>query len=185
MRRHAIIGALLLIGLGVALGATVFRTDIAQATGLAQSVTVSNTPAQAVPVREQATQQPVQARRFGSFPNGDRFSEDETLYTVPEGKTLVIEAFTAGSNMSASDEFEEARLSVELTGFSDAVTWYLHPVDEGVFSSTGARIFNGSAVVRAYAGPGTTVEASAVRDGTSLSGTSVEFGISGYLVDTP
>jgi hypothetical protein len=38
--------------LGVALGATVFRTDIAQATGLAQSVTVDNTPAQAVPVRE-------------------------------------------------------------------------------------------------------------------------------------
>jgi hypothetical protein len=53
MRRHAIIGALLLIGLGVILGATVFRTDIAQATGLAQSVTVTNTPAQAIPVREQ------------------------------------------------------------------------------------------------------------------------------------
>jgi hypothetical protein len=35
------------------LGTTVFRTDIAQATGLAQSVTVNNTSAQAVPVREQ------------------------------------------------------------------------------------------------------------------------------------
>ncbi len=55
MRRHVIIGGLLLIGLGVILGATVFRTDIAQATGLAQAVTVSNTPAQAVPVREQNT----------------------------------------------------------------------------------------------------------------------------------
>ena len=43
MRRHVIIGGLLLIGLGVILGATVFRTDIAQATGLAQAVTVSNT----------------------------------------------------------------------------------------------------------------------------------------------
>ena len=53
MRRNAIIGALLLIVVGVALGATVFRTDIAQATRLAQSVTVDNTPAQAVPVREQ------------------------------------------------------------------------------------------------------------------------------------
>jgi len=53
MRRRALIGALLLIGVGVVLGATVFRTDIAQATGLAQSVTVDNTPAQAVPVREQ------------------------------------------------------------------------------------------------------------------------------------
>jgi hypothetical protein len=53
MQRNAIIGALLLIVVGVALGATVFRTDIAQATGLAQSVTVDNSPAQAVPVREQ------------------------------------------------------------------------------------------------------------------------------------
>jgi hypothetical protein len=53
MRRNAIIGGLLLIAVGIILGATVFRTDLAQATGLAQSVTVTNTPAQAVPVREQ------------------------------------------------------------------------------------------------------------------------------------
>jgi hypothetical protein len=53
MRQRASIGALLLVGVGVVLGATVFRSDIAQATGLAQSVTVNNTPAQAVPVREQ------------------------------------------------------------------------------------------------------------------------------------
>src|SRR5437899_1100557 len=33
MRRRAIIGALLLIGVGVVLGATIFHTDIAQATG--------------------------------------------------------------------------------------------------------------------------------------------------------
>lgn len=53
MRRQAIIGALLIVGVGVVLGATVFRTDIAQATGLAQSVTVSNTASNPVPVREQ------------------------------------------------------------------------------------------------------------------------------------
>jgi hypothetical protein len=53
MRRRAITGALLLIGVGVVLGATVFRTDIAKAAGLAQSVTVVNTPANPVPVKEQ------------------------------------------------------------------------------------------------------------------------------------
>jgi len=56
MRKQATLGALLLVGLGVALGATVFRTDIAQATGIdkpAENVIVKNTPAQAVPVREQ------------------------------------------------------------------------------------------------------------------------------------
>ena len=44
MERRAVIAALLLMGLGVVLGTTVFRTDIARATGLAQ-------PPQ--PVREQ------------------------------------------------------------------------------------------------------------------------------------
>jgi hypothetical protein len=53
MKRQAGIGALLLICVGVVVGATVFRTDIAQATGLAQSVTVNNKPGNAVPVREQ------------------------------------------------------------------------------------------------------------------------------------
>jgi len=37
MERRAIVGALLLVGLGVALGATVFRTDIARAAGLAKA----------------------------------------------------------------------------------------------------------------------------------------------------
>jgi hypothetical protein len=55
MRRRAIIGALLLIGLGAVLGTTVFRTDIAQATGLAQSVTVDNTAANPVPVTAAST----------------------------------------------------------------------------------------------------------------------------------
>jgi hypothetical protein len=57
MRRRPIIGALLLIGVGVVLGTTVFRDDIAQAAGLAGSapVTVLNTPDQAVPTREQNT----------------------------------------------------------------------------------------------------------------------------------
>jgi hypothetical protein len=41
MQRRAIFGALLLVALGVVLGATVFRTDIARATGLSK-------PAQAV-----------------------------------------------------------------------------------------------------------------------------------------
>jgi hypothetical protein len=53
MRRQAGLMALLLVSVGVVLGVTVFRSDIAQATGLAQSVTVDNTHAQAVPVREQ------------------------------------------------------------------------------------------------------------------------------------
>jgi FlaG/FlaF family flagellin (archaellin) len=53
MHRPALIGAVLLVAVGVVLGTTVFRTEIAQATGLAQSVTIDNTAANPVPVREQ------------------------------------------------------------------------------------------------------------------------------------
>jgi hypothetical protein len=53
MKHQAGIGALLLLCVGIVLGATVFRADIAQATGLAQSVTVNNTASNPVPVREQ------------------------------------------------------------------------------------------------------------------------------------
>lgn len=183
--RKALIASIALLLCSALLGATVLREQVAQAAQAILPVKVVNTPAEAVPVREQATLQPVQEFEFGSFSSGERFSSEETLYTVPAGKTLVIEAFTAGSNMVAGDVFEEARLEGEVSGFADSFTWYLHPVDQGIFGGTGARIFNGSELVRAYAGPGTTVVASGVRDGTSLSGTSVEFRISGYLVDTP
>jgi hypothetical protein len=50
MPRRALIGAFTLIGVGVFLGTTVFREEIAQA---AQSIVVVNAPEQAVPAREQ------------------------------------------------------------------------------------------------------------------------------------
>ncbi len=56
MRRKSMIGGLVLVGIGVVLGTTVFRNDIAQATRLAPAptnVVVTNAPAQAVPTREQ------------------------------------------------------------------------------------------------------------------------------------
>src|SRR4249919_1458308 len=50
--RPRVISALLLIGAGVFAGATIVRDQVAGAGALAQSVFVSNTPAQAVPVRQ-------------------------------------------------------------------------------------------------------------------------------------
>jgi hypothetical protein len=55
MHRRAVWAALLFILLGVILGATVLRSDLARATGLAQSVTVANTGSNPVPVHEQKT----------------------------------------------------------------------------------------------------------------------------------
>ena len=69
MRKQAGIGALLLICVGVVLGATVFRTDIAQATGLAQSVTVNNTTGNPVPVNVTNTAVPVREQNLDGNQN--------------------------------------------------------------------------------------------------------------------
>jgi hypothetical protein len=125
MRRHAVLGGLVLIALGVVLGATVFRADIAQATGLAQSVTVDNTPAQAVPVREQnldsgnikvheqgtasvrnvdnPARQPVMLNDRRIFPNASSSFVDD-LYTVPANKALVIEYVHAQLFLPTDDQ---------------------------------------------------------------------------------
>jgi hypothetical protein len=112
MRRKAFIGALLLIGVGVVLGATVFRTDLAQATGLAHSVTVDNTAANPVPVREQnldgfgnikVHEQGTAAVRsvdeevatHAGAVNTQISSCLTDLYQVPAGKLLVIEYISA------------------------------------------------------------------------------------------
>ncbi|SRR6266496_3376713 len=53
MRKRAVVGALLLVVVAMVLGGTVFRDQLASARSLAQDVTINNTPAQPVPVREQ------------------------------------------------------------------------------------------------------------------------------------
>jgi hypothetical protein len=106
MRRQAAFGALLLVGVGVVLGATVFRSDIAQATGLAQAVVVSNTASQAVPVREQNLDNGnIKVHEQGTARvrsdeeevsvstrlTSEGFACEGVLYTVPAGKRLVVE----------------------------------------------------------------------------------------------
>lgn len=184
MQRKALIGALVLIGVGVVLGATVFRTDIAQATGLAQAVTVANTASNPVPVREQAALQPVQVRDVGTFANDATFTGDVTLYTVPAGKTLVLESFSFQTAVSGDDHLINGRLDVELASSTNEFTWNQPAVDEGL-TNLGARVWAGTAQMTAYAGPGTTVVASASRGGTTLGATGVGFSISGHLVNTP
>jgi len=126
----------------------------------------------------------VQVTVFGSFPNGGRFSDSPlTIYTVPEGKVLVIDALTVASNMSAVDHLMDANFQLTFNGSSFSV--FVQPVAEGVFTQTNAAIFRKTDRVTAYAGPGTRVNAVAIRDGANLSGTSVLFALAGHLVDAP
>ena len=123
MRRGAIVGALFLIGVGVVLGATVFRTDIAQATGLAQTVDatiVSPLDSGKVKVHEEGTAKTSEQNTDASGnikvheqgTAGVRSANEEVsvtasaannsapgcstdVYTVPEGKELVVQYLSA------------------------------------------------------------------------------------------
>src|SRR6266542_2972454 len=105
-RRQAIIGALLLIGVGVVLGATVFRTDIAQATGLAQSVTVANTADNPVPVREQNLDGGnIRVHEQGTVQVADSESPGRTavyyqegITSVPAGHRVIVTYVSASAN---------------------------------------------------------------------------------------
>jgi hypothetical protein len=118
VRRRVIIGALPLIGVGVIVGATVFRTDIAQATGLAQSVTVDNTSANPVPVREQNLDRNgnIKVREQGtvqvdasSIPAREAFERELVIhtlnecFTVPTGRRLVIQEVTGTALVHTGD----------------------------------------------------------------------------------
>jgi hypothetical protein len=88
MHRGVIIGALVLVCLGVLLGMTVFRTDIAQATGLAQAVTVNNTAANPVPITDDRTNITFHAQANTGTPTGCR---NDAIYTVPAGQQFVAQ----------------------------------------------------------------------------------------------
>jgi hypothetical protein len=94
MRRRAIIGAFVLVGLGVLLGMTVVGSDLAQATGLAQSVTVINTAANPVPVTDDHTNITFHAQTDSGTPT-DCLNSD--IYTVPTGKQFVAQFVSINS----------------------------------------------------------------------------------------
>lgn len=103
MRRRAIIGALVLIVVGVFLGGTLLQDQIASARALAQSVIVSNTPANPVPVTVgnlPAVQNvAVQAPELW----GKRVSLAGTNPAVficpPAGKKFIVQSFSAGATV--------------------------------------------------------------------------------------
>jgi hypothetical protein len=142
MRQRAIIGALLLIGVGVVLGATVFRTDIAQATGLAQSVTVNNTPSQAVPVREQNLDGgSIKVREQGTVRvtpplwQGTPYVDTNVVFgsgceafkEVPAGKVLYVQHAIASFNVAPGQGGTAAVGVTPLGGSEDFIYLPTHP----------------------------------------------------------
>jgi hypothetical protein len=121
-----------MIGVGVVLGTTVFRADLAQATGLAQSVTVDNTAANPVPVREQNLD------RAGNI----KVHEQETASVHVENTSLAVAPLAATSFLSepvsapASDVHQVSFSAIHaslitirgLTGAADHVS-FRHGID--------------------------------------------------------
>src|SRR5262245_40112551 len=157
MPRKAGIGALLLIGIGIGIGATVFRSDIAQATGLAQAVTVNNTAAQAVPVREQnldggnikvheeGTASVHDGTAAGSVPvkrivflhEAPGFLAATITPDVPAGKTLVVtDIFAAATNTNSAIPLTSGDCALTITGSGQFIDWiHLLPGRFGDFSA--------------------------------------------------
>src|SRR2546425_9781981 len=99
MHCRVITGALVLVGLGVLLGTTVVGSDLAQATGLAQSVTVNNTAANPVPVTDDHTNITIHAQTNSGTPTN---CLNDDIYTVPAGKQFVAQFVSINSATGTS-----------------------------------------------------------------------------------
>jgi hypothetical protein len=175
MRRQATTGALLLIAVGVVLGSTVFRSDIAQATGLAQSVVVSNTASNPVPVHEQGTasvsvvdnHEPFQQALNVNLDGGDFSGTD--LFTVPEGKRLVLQYIAVSAAVPPDEGVSVSYRVGNALGTSAGV-----PIVSGGLEKTSAGDFvqwAGGGPVLAYANPGQNVWVELQRESSLSTGT--------------
>jgi len=156
-----------------------------QADPPAKGVLVINDRTNPVPVKPTAPEV-VTRTRFGTFPSGSRFSDTVELFTVPQGKMLVIQTVSITSNLTGPDQH---LMHVLVSATADdfiPFTINVQPVAEGFFASTGANIFRKTEGITAYAAAGTVVSAVGTRDGTNINSLdSLGVGIVGYLVDTP
>lgn len=136
------------------------------------NVLVVNTPAEPVPVRDvdKPARQPFQKR----------VSEADFEFTVPEGKRLVIEYFSATLNSSLNCEANIVliRTAVTVSGEEEIVFHRFEPVRTSSLSD------HLSQPTRIYADPNTPVrfllDSNPNNCGANFSG-----GVSGYLVDVP
>ena len=136
------------------MGATVFRSDIAQATGLAQSVTVSNPSAQAVPVREQnldgggnlkvheqgtvnvqSAGEEVSLTKSFSFAATNPFCGGD-LYTVPADKTFIVEYIASQASFASTSAINGAVLGVRSGTDADNLPLLFSPQVTGTAGST-------------------------------------------------
>jgi hypothetical protein len=191
MRRPIAFVALAVLS-GVVLAATLFRNDIASATGLAQSVTVNNTQAQAVPVREQNLDSTGRIRvtstddpgrmAFAFFKNESFNSGDDShfaSFTVPDGKRLVIESVSIQGALDAGQVLVSAAVQAHVNGQLE--DYIMAPAFTGT-SSSGRDVYAVSQATTLYADGGTDVKLFGARNTFSGSGI-LNVSVAGHLID--
>ena len=181
MRRKAIFGALLLIALGVLLGGTVFRDQIANAKSLAQSVFVSNTSANPVPV----TSADDPGRQAFAFFKSDSFGPDEdshhVSFTVPAGKRLVIESVSVNGlvDTGTGQKIVDAGVQAQVNGQLE--DYIMAPQFTGT-SSSADDVYTVSQPTTIYADSGTDVLVFTARN-TFNGGAIMNVSVQGHLIN--
>jgi len=144
------------------------------------SVTVGNAPSQPVPTRgvDEPARQPVQRTGLLIFAAGDQIKE-QTLYTVPAGKRLVIEEASVRAQLF--DGVSQAMVFLRSNGGGFGGHYVpLTPI--GLIDGLGT-VLVGTEALHGYADAGTNVDVSITINTASGSGGRFEVTFTGHLVD--
>ena len=150
------------------------------------NVNVVSTTASPVLVRDvdNPTAQPFQAQVMGGFADGASTTGDILITTVPAGKRLVIEHFSAFASMAIDQNVVRVGQEVWIDPFSTVILQYRWDT-QGHNADGSSAYFVASESVRFYAYPG-PIKVFAERDSfAGANPNSVTFTISGYLVNCP
>jgi hypothetical protein len=144
------------------------------------SVTVGNTSAQPVPTRsaDDPALQPVQRTGLLLIDPGEQI-EDQTLFTVPAGKRLVIEEASVRATLFGGVSQAMVFLRSSGGGFGGH---YVPLTSLGILDGFGT-VLVGTEVLNGYADAGTGVDASVTLNTAGGSGGRIEVTLAGHLVD--
>jgi hypothetical protein len=133
---------------------------------------IVNTIANAVPVRDvNDGQQPFQVEQLLRVDSGSIGTNEETVFTVPAGKRLVIECVYVQVTLSPGDAIDLLQFVTEVAPQAGQVGngrghHKILASPQGA-DSVGRPVFAGTHAVRAYGDPGTTVTLQFLRSDTT------------------
>lgn len=144
-------------------------------------VNVTNTPLEVTEV-DRPVREVVFAATFLGFADGDSFSGKEVLYSVPEGKRLVIEYFSAVVNTDQGDN-KHFSVNLELGPGLNSISF--GTPEFAIPTAIGTKRHLIGEQVKLYSDVGAVIEVRALRGPDVNWGDSLGVKIWGYLEDAP